>query len=116
MTNIFTTANADAYRAATAAQREALKALREAQSAHLAAQRRVEFIQALHSDAFSHARADMFKGRPSSVRIYVKHADSPSGVVCAATLGDFDEAVALMDAAGRSFPLSPTEGLRGSRA
>jgi len=112
MTNIYTTPNADAYKAARHAVQTAAKALQEAKDNHRQAEIRVEFIRAMYADDFSHARCGMFQGKPSSVSLYRKDPESPSGVSRSVVMPDFDSAVALLDAAGIPFPLSPTEGLR----
>ena len=49
------------------------------------------------------------------VTAYLKDNTSPTGVVGFWNM-DFDAAILLMDAIGRPFPLSPTEGLNKSGA
>lgn len=100
MTNIFATANADAFKAATAAERAAQKALREARDAHNAAARIVEFIRAVHADSFAYHKVDSFQGKPSAVLIYRTDAESPTGVVCAGS-APYAEGMALLQGAGR---------------
>ena len=111
VSNIYLTDNYPTFRRAGAELNHAAELLRIAKDNHAQAQRKVQFIEAAHSANYSHARAENFMGKPSSIRIYQKDPTSPTNVTLAASW-HFDEAVTILDAAERSFPLSPTEGLR----
>jgi hypothetical protein len=71
------------------------------------------FAEAIVHPDFAYART-RFTGGSAFVTAYLRDPSSPTGVLGFWSHPDFDEAVRLMDAAGRPFPLSPTEGLRGS--
>lgn len=62
--------------------------------------------------AYSRARAE----RNGGVHIYHRDPTSPTGVWVAAWLMDTTKAMEILDAAGRTSPLSPTEGLNKSGA
>lgn len=73
------------------------------------------FAKAVASQKFAYARCQS-AGGSAFVVAYGHDANSPSGVTRIGSCLDFNEAVAIMDAAGRPFPLSPTEGLNKSGA
>lgn len=69
-----------------------------------------KFAEVVNSDLFAYARF-----RPNfGVTAYINDKKSPTGVVAGATAFDLEDAVAILDAAGRPFPYSPTEGLNKS--
>ena len=73
------------------------------------------FAKAVASDQFAYARC-LYAGGSAFVVAYGRDPKSPTGVTRIGSCLDFYEAVAIMDAAGRPFPLSPTEGLNKSGA
>jgi hypothetical protein len=98
-----------------AAQAAARKAQYDADMAAMLAESLEQFKAAIASPAFAYARARPIGG---SLSVWIYHYDesSPSGVSSAGTHGDMKEAAALLDAAGRPFPYSPTEALQSSGA
>lgn len=72
-----------------------------------------DFRAALASPAFAYTRVRNIAG---SAVVFAYHNDtkSPTGVRLAYA-HDFDKALPIMDAMGKAFPLSPTEGLQGGR-
>lgn len=74
-------------------------------------QSKVTFEKQLHAPEFRYTRF-----RPNfGVTIYNYDGQSPTGVHAGATI-DMEDARKLLDATGRPFPLSPTEGLNKSGA
>lgn len=97
------------------ARRAALAAVQAERMANQQAKRAEDFAAAIVHPNFAYARARMICGT-YTVFIYVSDAKSPTGVTLAGSSDDFEAAVAALDAAGRSFPLSPTEALQSSGA
>lgn len=73
-----------------------------------------KFIDAVANPAFAYSRARPICGT-YVVTAYLRNAQSPTGIQAEASC-DMEDAVKIMDAFGRPFPLSPTEGLNKSGA
>lgn len=73
------------------------------------------FARAVESSNYAYSRA-LPAGSQLYVVAYGYDRHSPTGVSRMASCLNFDEAVAIMDAAGKPFPLSPVEGLNKSGA
>ena len=91
------------------------RAAYEASMAAMQAKRFESFKAAISSPSFAYARAKAIGGS-MSVLIYCRDKASPTGVVLSGSHDHMGEAVALLDAAGRPFPYSPTEALQSSGA
>lgn len=74
-----------------------------------------KFTAAVNSPALAYTRT-RYAGGSAYVTAYHFDRTSPTGVLAAASCLNFDRAVAILDARGASFPLSPTEGLQSSGA
>lgn len=77
---------------------------------------KMTFTEALLHKNYAYARAKSWRlsgiiESDDDYNVFVYHWDkeSPSGVILAAVQSGLKEAVAMMDAVGRPFPLSPTE-------
>lgn len=87
----------------------------QAHAMHVRTLARVEqFRSAVASPAFAYARARMICGS-WVVTAYCRDANSPTGVLSAGSCDD-PLATQILYAAGRTSPLSPTEGLNKSGA
>jgi hypothetical protein len=69
-----------------------------------------DFSNALSLPEYAYSRC-LMAGGSRYVAAYAYDSKSPTGVIWIASCLDFDEAVSIMDSKGKSFPLSPTEGL-----
>lgn len=86
-------------------------------------EQKAAFAAALASPDFAYTRvrswrADGYVESDADYIVYVYRRDrtSPSGVILAASLGNYVVAMELIDAAKKPGPLSPTEGLNKSGA
>lgn len=65
----------------------------------------------IHKPEFAYSRAKSW-----GVIAYMRNPTSPTGVLAGATAANLEDAAAMLDAKGKPFPLSPTEGLNKSGA
>lgn len=82
-------------------------------------EREQAFFEAVIDPRFSHTRARSWRAdgwvKDDSdyiVTVYRRDPESPTGVVASANIDGLQRAAAILDRAGRPFPMSPTEGLK----